>query len=240
MSAGEPPREPRAPLGPAEWGRKGGLNRQPIDAWMKARDAANALLDKQPELTASELYAALHATTGITHYLAKKIRTERNRQLRAGRRAKETPSRAPRRSDGDEQWARVQAFLDAHPGQTFARAEITEATGVPRSTITALFRQHLGIPFSQSESASPAARALGRVRLLSSPPPSAQAAVDQLSGLPDEPEGRPVYADEDLVAMYRDYPVGSTFRVVGQSKQGAAIMVPEGHQEGFLYHAVRS
>jgi hypothetical protein len=232
-----------------EWGRKGGLAKHNPELMVEARREARALLARYPHLTAQELFDRLGPSTGLTLYMAKKVRRE-SREPRE--QPQQRPSRAPYRASAGK-WEQLSAFLQQHQGETFDRAQLAAAAGIEPKEVTRLFRLFTGQPFSQSPAASERAREYGR-RSLSNhmerkrvyslrsvgqdlAEHHAAWAAGEMSHLgEDEPqETLPTVGSE--VAMFSEYGLGTTFTVVGQTRDGVAITAVA---DGTLFHQVRS
>jgi hypothetical protein len=184
--------------------------------------------------------------SGLTPYMAAKVKNG-------------TIDAPPKRRNyvpADAQWEKVERFMNEHPGETFTRNQLFQATGVPATTITKLFRERTGESFSESPLASEESRARGARTLGSKivrvgaarevqlpqwpfdPVPAIEAVAEETAtpeAVQDDTPWEPPPPPE--VAMFADYPLGHVFTVVGQSRQGAAIISDE---YGNLFHPVRS
>jgi hypothetical protein len=194
---------------------------------------ARILLEQYPRLSGREL----HEMSGLSVYMAKKLVSQR-------RHGGGETLRSRVRTPGAVQWEKLERFMNAHPGQTFTRGELSEATGVPVTTISSLFRQRTGQTFSESDQASDTARSHGS-RALGRPAAARFGAAAEIEPAPELPYEEEDEGEEEEqpgfpaieVAMFSDYALGYQFTVVGQSRQGAAIIADT---KGNLFHPVRS
>jgi hypothetical protein len=98
----------------------------------RRQQAALDLLEQAKREGREELPGStISRLTGLSAYHAFEIKKRFRDQHKPARRT-HMPS--------EVSWQKIQDFLDAHPGQTYNARELSVATGVPRSTVAALWK----------------------------------------------------------------------------------------------------